>query len=415
MNSQKAELKRQNREIDGERRPLRVAHVVGQLDVGGMEKLLVEFARHADRERFALTCISLSTRGALAKSIEACGWPVIALGCGAGRRMSMIFRLARLFRQSRIDVVHTHNLRSLLYGAPAARLARSRRVIHTRHGQLYGASASDTRAFRWASWFTDHVVCVSDDSARLSLADGVAPRRVRTIVNGVDSTRFAFLGSAEGSTVVAVGRLSPEKGFDTLIEAIALASSEHPSLRLELAGDGPCLPELRRLADRLGVRERVNFLGEVSDVPAVLARARLFVLPSLTEGISLTLLEAMARGLPVVATAVGGTPEVVIDGETGRLAPPRAPAELARMIVSTLSDPEGCRRMGRAGRNRVERHFDVRRMVARYEQLYLGGEVDDRAKPRPPQSFISPHQSEGHARNGSELASLATGVSLSPR
>lgn len=381
MKSQIAKRKSQNRKIRRERYPLRVVHVVGQLDVGGMEKLLFEFARHADRERFALTFISLSSRGPVAKQIEACGWPVIALDCGPGRRVDIIFRLARLFRRSQIDVVHTHNSRSLIYGAPAARLARIGRVIHTRHGQHYGASPAEIRAFRWASWFTDHVICVSDDSARLSLIDGVAPRRVRTIVNGVDPAKFAFLGPAAGSTVVAVGRLSPEKGYDTLLEAVALASAEHPPLRLELAGDGPCMPELRRIADRLKISDRVTFLGEVSDVPAVLARAALFVLPSLTEGISLTLLEAMARGLPVVATAVGGTPEAVIDGETGRLAPPRAPAELARMIVSALGDPEAGRRMGLAGRHRVETRFDVRRMVASYEQLYLGGDVEQRAGP----------------------------------
>lgn len=378
--------------MSSERRTLRVVHVAGQLDVGGMEKLLVEFARHADRERFALTFISLSSRGAVAKQIEACGWPVVALDCGPGRRVGIIFRLARFFRRSQIDVVHTHNSRSLLYGAPAARVARVGRVVHTRHGQLYGASLADTRAFRWASWFTDQVVCVSDDSARLSLIDGVTPRRVRTIVNGVDPARFAFLGPADGSTVVAVGRLSPEKGFDTLVEAIALASAEYPSLRLELAGGGPCLPQLRRLADRLGIGDRVTFLGEVSDVPAVLARAALFVLPSLTEGISLTLLEAMARGLPVVATSVGGTPEVVIDGETGRLAPPRAPAELARMIVSTLCDPEASRRMGLAGRRRVEDHFDVRKMVASYEQLYQGAGADSHAETVSFGSFTSPRQ-----------------------
>ncbi|HEX5444153.1 MAG TPA: glycosyltransferase [Pirellulales bacterium] len=367
--------------ISEERRALRVAHVAGQLDVGGMEKLLVEFARHADCERFALTFISLTSRGSLAKQIEACGWPVVSLHCGPGRRTGMIFRLAQLFRRLRIDVVHTHNSRSLLYGAPAARLARVDRVIHTRHGQLYGASASGIRTFRWATWFTDQVVCVSDDSARLSLADGVAARRIRTVVNGVDPARFAFLGPARGATVVAIGRLSPEKGFDTLIEAIAHAAPEHPSLRLELAGDGPCLADLRRLAKRLGVGDRVTFLGEVADVPAVLARAALFVLPSLTEGISLTLLEAMARGLPVVATSVGGTPEVVVDGETGRLAPPRAPGELARCIVSMLRDPDACRRMGLAGRIRVEARFDVRRMVENYQQLYLGADVENCAEP----------------------------------
>src|SRR5262249_28267990 len=129
-------------------------------------------------------------------------------------------------------------------------------------------------------------------------------------------------------------------------------------------------PELERLAADLGLTEHVTFLGPVSDVPALLARAALFVLPSRTEGISLTLLEAMARGLPVVATRVGGNPEGVADGETGLLVPPADPASLSAAVLSLLRDPQRGRCMGQAGRRRAERHFEVGRMVARYEGLY---------------------------------------------
>jgi glycosyltransferase involved in cell wall biosynthesis len=170
---------------------------------------------------------------------------------------------------------------------------------------------------------------------------------------------------------VVVARLSPEKDIATLLGAVALAAREHPPLRLEIAGDGPLRAELEAEASALGIADRVTFLGEVGDVPALLWRASLLALSSRTEGIALTLLEAMARGLPVVATAVGGNPEVVEDGRTGLLVPPGDSQALARAIVELIGDPERALRMGRDGRLRVERAFDARRMVADYEALYL--------------------------------------------
>ena len=351
--------------------PTQIVHVALQLNMGGMEKLLVEFARHADRQRVALRFVSLGSRGVLADDIEACGWPVTALDEPPGLRPRLVLRLARLLRRWQTDVVHTHNTKPLLYGASAARLAGVSRVIHTRHGQRFQASRHENLMFRLVSGLTDRVICVSRDSARLSAAEGISNERIATVWNGIDVSRFAYLGPQSKGPVVMVGRLSPEKDVSTLLQAAAVAVREYPTFRLEIAGDGPCLADLRRRAIELGLTDHVAFLGEVRDIPGLLARASVFVLPSLTEGISLTLLEAMARGLPVVATQVGGNPEVVVDGETGLLVKPRAPTDLAAAIVRLLHAPEEGRRMGRAARSRVERGFDVRRMVGQYENLYL--------------------------------------------
>jgi glycosyltransferase involved in cell wall biosynthesis len=352
-------------------RRLRVAHVALGLNMGGMEKLLVEFARYANRERFELHFVSLGTRGGLAADIEACGWPVAALNEPPGLRTSLLFRLARLFRRWDVDVVHTHNTKPLLYGGPAARLARVAGLIHTRHGQRYQSSGRVTALFRLAARLANRIVCVSQDAARLSAREGGTRKKLCTIWNGIDVSRFAYAGPKADGPVVMVGRLSPEKDVETLIRAAAFAVRKEPSFRLELAGDGDCLPALRRLTCELGLVGHVRFLGEVRDIPGLLGRASLFALPSLTEGISLTLLEAMARGLPVVATRVGGNPEVVVDGETGFLVPARAPSELADAMLRLQRGLEEGRRMGLAGRHRVEQHFDVRRMVSGYEELYL--------------------------------------------
>ena len=347
-----------------------VAHMAAQLEMGGMEKLLVEFARHTDREAFDLHFISLGARGKLADDIEACGWKVTALNQAPGLRPGVVLKLARLFRRLGVDVVHTHNTKPFLYACPAARLARVSKVIHTRHGQRFGASRRDTILFRMLTHLADRVVCVSHDSANLSAAEGVAPDKIRTIWNGIDVARFNYVGPSPDGPVVMVSRLSPEKDVETLLRAAALAVRERFSFRLEIAGDGPCRPSLEQIARESNLEGCVRFLGEVRDVPALLARASLFVLPSLTEGVSLTLLEAMARGLPIVATRVGGNPEVVIEGETGVLVPAQDPAALARAMLQIQGDCDAGRSMGQAGRRRVEQHFDIRRMVSQYEDQY---------------------------------------------
>jgi glycosyltransferase involved in cell wall biosynthesis len=349
---------------------IRVAHVVLQLSTGGMEKLLVEFARYADREWFDLRFISLGGRGRLADDLEACGWPVTALDQPPGLRPRGVLRLARLFRQWQLDVVHVHNSKPLIYAAPAARLARVPRVVYTRHGQRFHARFRETLLFRLASRLPDRIVCVSHDSARLSGADGLPADRLTTIWNGIDVHRFAYAGPRRGGPVVTVCRLSPEKDVATLLYATALAARLDPDVRVEVAGDGPCLPDLKRLAGELGLGGRVTFLGEVRDVPGLLGRASAFVLPSLSEGISLTLLEAMARGLPVVASRVGGNPEVVRDGETGYLVPPQQPQLLADRMLQLRRDTQTATDLGRRGRERVVAHFRSSQMVAGYEALY---------------------------------------------
>ena len=353
-------------------RPIEVVHITPGLDVGGLETLLLEFARHADRDRFRLRFVSLGTRGTLADRVEASGWTVTALEKPPGLRPGLVLRLARLLRRWRPGIVHTHNSGPIIYGAPAARLARVARVVHTRHEQNHGAGPRELAALRHAARLVDRFACVSGDSARLSVRQGIAPEKVRTILNGVDTSRFSPVGPRPAGPAVVVARLSPEKNVEGLLRAAALVAREHPEFRLQVAGDGPCRGALEALAAEIGVADRVAFLGEVGDVPGLLAEAGLFALSSLTEGIPVTVLEAMARGLPVVATRVGGVPEVVVEGETGLLVAPGDPAALAEALARLLRDPDGARAMGLAGRRRAERHFDVRRMVADYEAIYSG-------------------------------------------
>jgi glycosyltransferase involved in cell wall biosynthesis len=349
---------------------LRVAHVALQLERGGLEKLLVEFARHADRSRFDLRFISLSTRGTLAQEIEACGWPVTALNEPPGLRPAMIAKLRRLFRQWKIDILHTHNIKPLLYANPAARLGGVPLAVHTCHGQHFLSHYPYRLIFNTFCRCSNRVVCVSHDIASLCSGAGIPQKKLRTIWNGIDISRFAYRGPKSDGPVVAVVRLRPEKDVQTLLRATAIAVKKCPSFRVEIAGDGEQATVLRDLVNELNLSQHVRFLGEVNDVPALLARARLLVQSSLTEGTSLAVLEAAALGLPVVVTRVGGNPEIVLNEQTGLLVPTKNPAELAAAMLRVWSDPDLGRRMGLAGRKRVEENFDVIKTIANYEALY---------------------------------------------
>ncbi|MFM7150053.1 MAG: glycosyltransferase [Gemmataceae bacterium] len=350
--------------------PLRVIHVTLGLDIGGQEKLLVEFARHADRARFDLHFLSLTGRGVLATDIEALGWPVTALEAPSGLRPDLVLRLARWFRRHGAQVVHTHDDRPNIHAAPAARMVGVPRVIHTRHHQGTVLTRRQQRLVRAVSLCDHSFVCISHDSLEVARQQGIAPHRLRMIHNGIDLEKFAFGGPDSAGYAVLVARLSEVKSIDTLLDAATLLKSRHPDFQLRIAGDGPCRTELEAQIRRLDLHDSVRLLGEVRDIPGLLAKARLFVLPSRSEGISLTLLEAMARGLPVVATRVGGNSEVVAEGTTGWLVPPRSPRELADAIARIWTDPVQGEKMGRAGRKRVEEKFDIRTMVATYEALY---------------------------------------------
>lgn len=352
--------------------PLRVAHVTQGLDVGGQERLLVEMARHRDRNRFDWTVIVLGTRGPLADALEADGVRIMTLDTPTGLRFGLWRRLARLLRSEQIDVVHTHDDRPLIYGIPAAWWANIPRRIHSHHhGRLAQFTWRQRCLMRQAARFAQRFVCVSHDSSRYMIEQGIPAVKVQTLWNGIDLTRFAFQGPCDDGAIVTVARLSPEKDIANLLRAVPTVVTTNPLARFEIAGDGPCRAELEQLATVLNIANNVKFHGEVRDVPALLAKARLFVLPSQSEGISLTLLEAMARGLPIVTTNVGGNPEVVEAGTTGLLVPARDPAALGQAILTLVADPTRANQMGVAGRQRVEKYFDIRTMTAQYEAMYF--------------------------------------------
>lgn len=359
--------------------PQRIVHVSFGLDMGGLERLLLEIAEHTDPRVQQLFFISLGSIGTVGLQLRQMGWPVVCLHRPNGVRPSLILSLARIFHGIHPAVVHTHDARALIYAGPAARIMGIRRIIHTQHGQNLGMTSRRLKLIRYAAKLTQNYVCVSQDALDVAASQGIPQDRLRVIYNGISVDRFkdacGSLTESAGENkkkLVAIARLSPEKGLSNLLKAVALIHRALPDLHLEVAGEGPSHADLLREANHLGIYEKVHFLGQVADPAKVLRRGRVFVLPSISEGVSLTLLEAMAAGVPVVATAVGGTPEVLEHGKTGLMVSSQNPEELANAIKRLWSDDELCYQLSHAANQRVSEQFDISRMAKEYNQLYQG-------------------------------------------
>ncbi len=353
-----------------EPRRVKVVQVVLSLDVGGLERMVLDFVRHAGA-RFRHEVVCLRGRGELGRRFAEEGAAVT--GLEASGRLACLIRLSRYLRRTRPDVVHTHNASPHWYAALACRGAGVPLLVHTRHGQNPADRRRHVWANRWASWASDAVVPVSADaSEHVRGFERVPGDKVVVIHNGVELERFQAgrRGTRPPLRAISVARLSVIKDQPTLLRAVRQVVDAHPGFRLDIVGEGPERPTLERLRGELGLAESVRLLGYRDDVGPLLAEADLFLLTSTSEGLALTLLEAMASGLPVVATDVGGNREVVVHGETGLLVPPRSPTAVAQAVAQLLQDPARAVAMGRAGRRRVEESFDIRTMVARYERLY---------------------------------------------
>jgi sugar transferase (PEP-CTERM/EpsH1 system associated) len=349
----------------------RICHVSMTLQTGGLERLLVDFGRFHDHSRFDLQFVALEGLGQPAQDLREDGYQVDSLSLRASGKVASIRRLAAILRESGVDLVHTHNTYAHFYGALAARLAGVRQVINTQHGRGCGDSWKAQLQFRMANCWTSKIVGVSEDSARLCRRqDPHAAARTGHVWNGIDLSRFQYHGPSRKPVAISVARLSPVKDFPTLLRGVAKAVAAHPEFRLRIVGDGGERPRLEQLMRDLRLEQHVEFLGERHNVPQLLKEAGFFVSSSKTEGISLTLLEAMAVGLPVLTTSVGGNAEIVRDGETGYLVeslnPDAIAAGISRMLREQTSWPE----MGQRGRQRVEEHFSIDGMVRQYETLY---------------------------------------------
>jgi glycosyltransferase involved in cell wall biosynthesis len=359
-----------------------IVHVLSSFDLGGQEQVALDLAACLVRTGHRVTAVSLAPPpdGPLAAEFRAAGVGVERVARPRpGVDPGLFLRLHRWFRASGVDLVHTHNRMPLIYAAPAA-WAAGIPVVHTKHGSN-PKGGTRLLAGNLAGRFVDAFVAVSPEIAEFARRRReVARDRLSVIANGIDLSRFhpdpaararvrAELGIEAGAWVVGtVGRVAREKNQALLVRAVApLLGREAP---LVVAGDGPLLADLSRLAAELGIAPFAHFLGTRRDVPDVLNALDAFVLSSDLEGLPLVLPEAMAVGLPVVATSVGGVPTVVDEGRTGFLVPPGDEAALRRRVATLRAEPEEARACGLRARLEVVRRFSAERMAADYVAVY---------------------------------------------
>lgn len=349
-----------------------LAHVVLNLNIGGLERVVVNLVKGFQSSPYRCVVCCLEEGGPFASEIRSMGVDVKVFAKRDGIDWRCVRRLAKYFRDEDVRIVHTHNAASHFHGVAAAVAGGVRARVHTKHGRDYPDDRRKVLLNRLLSWGTDEIVTVSDDARDVVVqVEKVNPRKVRRIWNGVDTELYRPPDRIVAEPVIGtVARLSPEKDQRTLLTAFKLVRAELPDARLVLVGDGSEAADLARMARDLGISDQVDFLGPRSDVSEILHTFSVFTLTSTTEGISMTVLEAMAAGLPIVATDVGGNREIVAPPACGLIVPPGDPEALSRAYLELLADAQRRGQIGRNARRRAVEHFSLNQMIAEYAKVY---------------------------------------------
>ncbi|PCJ53771.1 MAG: hypothetical protein COA73_14940 [Candidatus Hydrogenedentota bacterium] len=374
---------------------IRVAHVITRLCKGGAQENTFQTVRLANRDRYDvdLICGTLTGQeGSLEEEVRASGIQIIRV-LALQRQVSLLNewrayqQLKTLFHENNYDIVHTHTSKAGILGRKAAYDCNVPVIIHTPHGNIFDGyfSAPVTWIYKnaekhGAKW-SDRLIELTAGGIEEYLAEGIGERKQYTsIFSGIDLSPYddalarreetrKYIGVSDSHVLIGgVGRLEPVKGFEYFIQAAIKIVETNPDVRFIHAGTGSQEAELKKLAAPLG--ERFRFLGLRDDIPDVMAALDVLVVPSLNEGMGRVILEAGAAQTAVVASRVGGIPEVIQEGRTGELVEPKDAGALSRAIGSLLQDPDRIREMGLAARDFIVPHYSLDNMVMRIERLY---------------------------------------------
>lgn len=394
-----AEVRHSARASESARPRPRVLHLINSFDIGGTERQAVELLKGLDRERFDVRLAVLRNTGPFYSEIEALFPDVPEFPLTSfynANALKQLARLRRLMLCEKIDILHAHDFYSGLLGCVAARLAGVRVIACQRHLKLSDRKVHElgTRVIHWLA----HRVLVNSEAIRERIIEqgSARPEKIVVVRNGVlgahagrvhesaahtsraeemwgiasmQAGRLRSQG-ARAQVVGMVARMQPVKGHKFFIDAAARVAQSQPDVRFVLVGDGPLRPEIEAQVARLGLADRVHLLGDRTDAAKLIPEFDLLVLASLHEGLPNAVMEAMAAGVPVVATAVGGTKELIVDGETGYLVPPADAIALAERIACALANEETSRRVAASGFEFVKDRLSIGRMVASVENLY---------------------------------------------
>jgi glycosyltransferase involved in cell wall biosynthesis len=365
-------------------RPVRVAHVVLSMELGGLERVVVDLVREGQALGQYVEVICLESGGVLAPMVDALEAPLTVMDKSPGFRPAVIRRMDRLFHKMRPDVIHTHQMGALLYSSLSQWPGQDHLLVHTEHGRHYPGRLKTRVLSRLAGSFTARFYCVSRDIADSIVAHRIADAvKVRVVPNGIETARFSGVGDGDrdalrrqlgvppGVPVIGtIGRLDEIKRQDLLIRAFAGLKASVPDAHLLIVGQGPRMGELREAVAGLGLESSVSLVGYQPEPESYLRVMDVFALTSRSEGMPLVILEAWASGVPVVASRVGGVPELIESGVNGLLFEPGDEAGLAESLRRLLADPAEARRIAEAGRSLARVRYDVRAMAAAYHRDY---------------------------------------------
>lgn len=361
---------------------IHVMQVTFGMPIGGMERVIMDLCRYVDPDRYRFSICCTSVRGPLADQMEAEGVPLIF--CPNQSRVAKYLRgleLSRVFRGADIDILHTHHMPAFIDSVIGARFTKIPVLINTDHCKDYPIPKHLMLMERAASYFADEIVAVSnhtrDEMIRYQKID---PGKVSVIYNGINIklTRKSSpeelrreVGLKPNETVVGtVGRVVDQKGFDLLLQSVPGILRRFPDTKFMVVGGGDRERDLKELASELGISSQVIFTSWRSDAVDLIQVCDIFALTSRFEGMPMVLLEAMALSKPIVATAVGGVPEVVQNGHNGIVIDRRTPELLEKALLELISDRELARRMGSHGRARYDKYFTAEAMASAYEGRY---------------------------------------------
>jgi glycosyltransferase involved in cell wall biosynthesis len=376
---------------------IRILHIITRLEFGGPPLSLLDLIARLDKAKFDVSLATGFTpdretdmiEEARKLKIEILTVPSLVRDIRIIRDIKALWQIMRVIKRGGYHIVHCHTSKAGFIGPLAARLAGAKIVLYSPHGTvLQGYFGKVQTGFfvllqRFAAYFIDKILCLSRLEVSQYLEAGIGSRRKYTFIyNGIDVasmarrrtdrliTRKKLEIGPDDYVGVSVGRLVPVKGYNHLIEAIRLLKPDIPNFRLLIVGDGSERKALENQAERAGLSNYVRFMGLRRNIPEILSCADLFMLTSLNEGFGLVLVEAMAMRLPIVATRVGGVPEVVEHEKTGILVAPKNPKAMADAVQRLYYNRQRGKELGLAGFERAKHVFDIRKIVNQYEQLY---------------------------------------------
>ncbi len=360
-----------------------ILHIIHSLEVGGAERLVVDFARQTDRDLFNVSICCLDGIGVLGEELKADGFSVISLGRKPGVDWNLIVRLRRFLKERKIDIIHAHQYSSFFYAALAKNFSKKPCIIFTEHGRFY----PDRRRLKrvlfdpFLSGFASEIISIAEATKEaMARYDNFPREKIKVIYNGVvfktgdvnRTTKRQELNIAPDDFVLATAaRLDPIKNHDMLIRTMKRVSGIRPDCKLIIAGDGPEYDRLSGEIKKNGLTGVVRLLGQRDNVAGIFLASDLFLLSSLSEGHSVTLLEAMNAGLPAVVTNVGGNPEILKDGVTGFLVDSNDDKAMAEKILELYQNRSLAKRLGNAAKERARTLFSFERMMSQYKELYI--------------------------------------------